>query len=401
MSTSENTPAVAAHEESEEEISLLDLAIVLAKHKKMVLGFPLAVAVLAIAIALLLPSIYTATTKILPPQQGQSAASAMMAQLGSLAGLAGGAAGIKNPADLYVGMLKSRTVADNLIKRFDLNAVFESKFQSNTRKALEAKTAITAGKDGIITIEFDDKDPKRAADIANAYVEELFNLSKTLAVTEAAQRRLFFEKQLEQTRDNLVKAEVSAREAMSQGGLVKVDDQGRALVETTARLRAQATVKEVQIGAMRSFATEQNPQMLAAEQELQVLKNELAKIEGTANNKGDSVSNDASQGMKNLGLLRDVKYYETVYELMAKQYEMAKIDEAKDPSLIQVVDKAVVPDRKSKPKRSLIVLLSALAAGFAAVLWAFVKEGTEKARQNPESAERLATFRRYWSWRKG
>jgi tyrosine-protein kinase Etk/Wzc len=188
---------------------------------------------------------------------------------------------------------------------------------------------------------------------------------------------------------------------MSHGGLVKVDDQGRALVETTARLRAQATVKEVQIGAMRSFATEQNPQMLAAQQELQVLKNELAKIEGTANSKKDSVSNDASQGMKNLGLLRDVKYYETVYELMAKQFEIAKIDEAKDPSLIQVVDKAVVPDRKSKPKRSLIVLLSTLAAGFAAVLWAFVKEGMEKARMNPESAERLAAFRRYWSWRKG
>ena len=401
MGATENTQATAEYEDGEEEISLLDLAIVLAKHKKMVLGFPLVVAILAVIYALLLPSIYTATTKILPPQQGQSAASAMMAQLGSIAGLAGGAAGIKNPADLYVGMLKSRTIADNLIKRFDLNAVFESKYQSNTRKAIEAKTAITAGKDGIITIEFDDKDPKRAADIANAYVEELFNLNKTLAVTEAAQRRLFFEKQLEQTRDNLVKAEVSAREAMSQGGLIKVDDQGRTLVETTARLRAQATVKEVQIGAMRSFATEQNPQMLAAQQELQVLKNELAKIEGTANSKKDSVSNDASEGMKNLGLLRDVKYYETVYELMAKQFEMAKIDEAKDPSLIQIVDKAVVPDRKSKPKRSLIVLLSALAAGFAAVLWAFIKEGMEKARQNPESAERLATFRRYWSWRKG
>ena len=397
MSLSDNSQAVVAYED-EEGVSLLDLAIVLAKHKKIVLGFPFAVAILAVVYALTLPSIYTATTKILPPQS-QSSASAMLASLGGLASLAGGAAGIKSPNDLYVGMLKSRTVADNLIKRFDLNTVFKSKYQSDTRKALESGTAITAGKDGIITIDFDDKDPKRAAEIANAYVDELFNLTKTLAITEAAQRRLFFEKQLEQTRDNLVKVESAAREAINEGGLVKVDDQGRALVETTARLRAQATVKEVQIGAMRSYATDQNPQMLAAQQELLVLKNELARMEGTAGvASGDKFP--STQGMKNLGLLRDVKYYETVYELMAKQFEMAKIDEAKDPSLVQVVDKAVVPDRKSKPKRSLIVLSSALAAGFAAVLWAFIKEGLDKARQNSESAERLATFRRYWSWRK-
>lgn len=400
MGTTENTQVVADHLDNEDEISLLDLGIVLAKHKKFVLGFPFVVAIVAAAISLALPNVYTGTTKILPPQQDQSAASAMLSQLGGMAGLAGAAAGIKNPADLYVGMLNSRTVADKLIKQFDLNTVYEQEYQSETRKQLNDKSTITTGKDGIITIEVDDQDPKRAADIANAFVDELFDLTKTLAVTEAAQRRLFFEKQLEQTRDNLVKAEAAAREAISEGGLVKVDAQGRTLVETTAQLRAQVAVKEVEIGAMRSFATDQNPQLRAVQQEVAALKNELARMEGTVG----AASADkplTTQGMKNLGLLRDLKYYETVYELMAQQFAMAKIDEAKDPSLIQVVDKAVVPDRKSKPKRSLIVLLSALMAGFAAVLWAFVKEGMEKVRQNPESAERLATFRRYWSWRKG
>lgn len=398
MGTTENTQPPAGHEESEDEISLLDLAIVLAKHKKFLLAFPLCVAILAAIIALLLPNTYTATTKILPPQ-AQSSASAMLSQLGGgLASLAGGTA--KNPADLYVSMLKSRTVADNLIKRFDLNAVFESKLQSSTRKMLESRVSITGGKDGILTIEYNDNDPKRAAEIANAYVAELFNMTKTLVVTEAGQRRLFFEKQLEQARDNLVKTETTAREALNQGGLVKVDDQGRTVVETSARLRAQVTVKEVQIGAMRSYAADKNPQLIAAQLELTTLKNELAKLEGTAS--GRSGESPASpQGMKNLGLLRDMKYAETVFELMSKQHELAKIDEAKDPAIIQVVDKAIVPDRKSKPKRALIVLLSALAAGFAAVLWVFVKEGMEKARQNPESAERLATFRRHLSWRKG
>ena len=399
MGTNENTQTPVEHEDGDDEISVLDLVIVLAKHKKFLLAFPVGVAVITAIIVLLLPNTYTATTKILPPQS-QSSASAMLASLGGLASLAGGAAGVKNPADLYVSMLKSRTVADNIIKRFDLNAVFEKKFQSQTRKKLESKASITTSKDGIITIEFDDKDPKRAADIANAYVDELFNMTKTLVVTEAGHRRLFFEKQLEQARGNLAKAEIAAREALNQGGLVKVDDQGRTLVETSARLRAQATVKEVQIGAMRSYAADQNPQLIAAQQELAVLKNELAKLEGTANGKLD-ISVASPQGMKNLAMLRDVKYAETVFELMAKQYELARIDEAKDPAIIQVVDKAIVPDRKSKPQRGLIVLLSALVAGFVAVLWAFIKESMEKARQNPESAERLATFRRYLSWRKG
>ncbi|CAG4884357.1 Lipopolysaccharide biosynthesis protein [Georgfuchsia toluolica] len=399
MGTTENTQAIADHMEREDEISLLDLGIVLAKRKKLVLGFPLAVAILATALALALPNVYTATTKILPPQQGQSAASAMLAQLGGLAGLAGVASGLKNPADLYVGMLNSRTVADNLIKRFDLNAVYEQDYQSKTRERLDDKTTITAGKDGIISIDVDDEDAKRAADMANAYVDELFALTKTLAVTEAAQRRLFFEKQLEQARDNLVKVETSARAAISEGGLVKVDTQGRALVETTARLRAQVAVKEVEIGAMRSFATSQNPQLLAVQQEVAALKHELARMEGT----GDAASADkppTTQGMKNLGLLRDVKYYESVYELLAQQLEMARIDEAKDPALVQVVDKAIVPDRQSWRKRILIILLSTLVAGVAAVLWVFIKESLEMERRNPQNAERLDTFRRYLSWRK-
>ncbi|CAG4884347.1 protein of unknown function [Georgfuchsia toluolica] len=291
MGTTENTQTIHGRVEDEDEISLLDLGIMLAKRKKLVLGFPLAVAVLVAAIALALPNVYTATTKILPPQQDQSAASAMLAQLGGLASLAGVASGLKNPADLYVGMLNSRTVADNLIKRFELNAVYEQDYQSKTREKLDDKTTITAGKDGIITIEFDDKDPKRAAEVANAYVDELFNLTKTLALTEASQRRLFFEQQLEQARVNLAKAETAARAAISEGGLVKVDTQARALVETTARLRAQVAVKEVEIGAMRSFATEQNPQLLAAQQEVAALKSELARMEGTA----DTASTDRPQ----------------------------------------------------------------------------------------------------------
>jgi len=393
---SNHEPRTTNHD-PDDEISLLDLAIVLAKHKNLVLGFPLVVAILAAGISLLLPNIYTGTTRILPPQ-GQSSSSALMAQLGGLAGLAG-VAGIKSPNDLYVGMLKSRTVADDLIQRFDLNKLYEQKYQSNTRKELESRTTITSGKDGIITIEADDKDPKRAAELANAYVDELFKLTQVLAVTEASQRRLFFERQFDQARDNLTKAEEAARKAMDKGGLVQVEGQGRAIIENTARLRGQITVKQVEIGAMRAFATDNNPDLQLAQQELESMKRELARIEGTSGTQSGKVREHDTSGIDSVGLLRNVKYQETVYELLAKQYELAKIDEAKDSAVVQVMDKAIVPDRKSKPKRALIVILSAFAALFIGIVWAFIREGMARAKADPEQANRLLDLRRYLAWK--
>lgn len=385
----------------DDEISLLDLLIVLAKHKKLILGLPFVVAVIAALYSLTLPAIYTATTKILPPQQGQSAASAMLAQLGGgIAGLVGGAG--KGPSDIYVAMLRSRTVADKLIERFGLLADSDSnsgaKYPSEVRKKLAAVTNISSSKDGIITIEVDDKDPKRSADLANSYVDELLKLTQVLAVTEASQRRLFFERQYIQAKDSLAKAEAAARQALQTGGLVKVDDQGRAMVEVVARLRGQIAAKEVEIGAMRAFATDSNPGLRFAQQELESMKHELGKIEGTGSNK--SVTNDApGQGSESLRLLREVKFHEVVFELLARQYEAAKIDEAKDSAVIQVMDKAIEPDSKSKPNRSLFVLLSAMAAGFAAILWAFLREAIAKSGSDPKQAARLQAIKRYVTWR--
>ena len=379
---------------SEEEVSLLDLLIVLAKHKVLVLGLPAAAALISAVASLLLPNYYTGITKILPPQQTQST-SAVLAQLGSVAGLAGGAAaaGLKNPNDLYVGMLKSRTVADNLIQRFDLNKLYDQNYQSLTRKRLERETAITAGRDGIITIQVDDKDPRRAAELANAYVDELFKLTRVLAVTEASQRRLFFERQLELAKDSLARSEASTRQALQKGGLVLVEGQGRVMAETSARLRAEITVKEIQIGAMRTFASDQNPELQRTQQQVEVLKRELARIEGTSGAGSSRPEATNVKGIENLRLLREMRYNEVTYELLAKQYEIAKIDEAKDSAVIQVMDRAIEPDRKSKPVRWQIVLLSTLVAGLLAVLGAFLLEASTKS--NSRSAERWDTLKRY------
>ena len=383
-------------------MTLLDLLIVLLKQKKLILGLPFAVALIVAAYTLTMRSIYTASTKILPPQQSQSASASMLAQLGGLANLVGGPGGIglKNPADFYIAMLKSRTVADNLIQRFGLMKLWQidANHPSDAYKALDRVTNVSSGKDGLINIEVDDPDPKFAADLANAYVDELFKFTSGLALTEASQRRLFFERQFGLAKENLAKAETAARQALQTGGVVKVDDQGRAMVEATARLRAQMTLKEVQIGAMRSFASDNNPDLRREQQELESLKHELVKIEGMVPGK-PAATGPAGQGMENLRLLRDVKYQEALVELLAKQYEMSRIDEAKDGSIIQVIDKAVQPDRKSKPWRSLIVVLWAFAAFVGTILWVVVREATARARSDPKQAARLQALERHLAWR--
>lgn len=400
--------------EADDEISLLDLLLVLAIHKKLILGLPAVASLLAIVVSLLLPNIYTGTTRILPPQQAQSSASAMLGQLvGGAAGGVASALGIKNPNDLYVGMLKSNRIADRMIERFKLKELYDAEFLEEARKELGFNTRVSSGKDGLITIEVDDKDPQRAADMANAYVDELSILMKSMAVTEAGQRRLFFETQMKQASDNLARAEFSLKEGLDVTGIVMADAQGAAMVETVARLRAQISAKEVQLGAMRTFAAADNPDYRMAQQELASMERELAQLEGrapkvdrpaaTGNESKEPGSKEPGSkdqsGMENLRRLRDVKYYQALYEFLAKQYEVARIDEAKDAALIQVLDAAQPPERKSKPKRSLIVILSVLAAGFVAVLLAFIREALKKAAADCESARRLSDLRFALRWK--
>lgn len=392
--------------EHEEQIRLLDLLITLAKHKKPLTIITFSSAIVIALVSLLFPNIYTGTAKILPPQQNQSAAAMVLGQLGQLgglAGLSGGALGLKNPGDLYVGMLKSRTVADRLIARFELQKLYNQDTMVETRKELADNTSIVAGKDGLITIEFDDKDAARAAAVANAYVEELDKLNQTLAVTEAAQRRLFFEKQLHQAKEDLGSAETALKITQEKTGLIKLDDQGRAIIEAVATLRGQIAAKEVELRAMRTFATEQNTDYIRAQQQLSGLRAELAKLErAQISGSGDILlptGKVPEAGLEYLRKFRDVKYYETIFELLAKQFEIAKIDEAKDAAIIQIVDPAVLPDRKTRPKRTLIVIAGALVIGFLASVFVLFKEALESNR-HPELLQRVGLLRshlRRWS----
>jgi tyrosine-protein kinase Etk/Wzc len=375
---------------SEDNTGVIGMLIVLAKRKKRIVFVPLAAAAVSLAVSLLLPNVYQATTKLLPPQQAQSGAAALLSQLGGASGLASGLTGMKNPSDLYMGMLKSRTVADRLIASFDLKKVYDVKLMVQARLKLENNTLIASGKDGLITIEVEDTDPKRVAALTNAYVSELERLTTTLAITEAAQRRLFFQKELELAKNNLATAEIALKSGLDSNGVISVDIESRAIVETVERLRAQISAKEIEFNSQRAFLTDDNPTQQRTQEQLTSLRNQLSKLENGRNpgldKNGHAAENQS--GLKNIKLLRDVKYFQMLYELLAKQFEGARLDEAKYPSVIQVLDKAIEPERKFKPKRALIVILSTLFGLLCAIAWTFIEEAKRRMLLLADTATR-------------
>ena len=379
----------------------VDLLIILAKRKFLILGCAAAGAILSLVIALLLPNYYSATAKILPPQQSQSMATAMLGQLGPLLGAtAGKDLGLRNPNDLYVAMLRSRTVEDSLIDRFSLMSVYKDKFRAETLRDLESLTEIVAGKDGVISVSVEDRDPRRAAAIANAYIDELTKLTKTLAVSDAGKRRLFFEQEVRTANDELAAAEQALKRTEETTGIIQLDNQSKVMLQSYADLRAQVAAREVQVQSMRSYATPENPDLIRAEQELSALRSQVARFEGGAGGQSSNsvaLSKVPSAGLEYVRKLRDVKYHEALLELLTKQYEVARIDESKDASVIQVLDQAVTPERKSRPHRASIVLLLTLLATLLAIVWAFVAETIRDSKGDPEFNVRLQLLKMYLS----
>jgi tyrosine-protein kinase Etk/Wzc len=390
---------------AETEISLLDIGVVLVQHKRFITRFVVVSALLAVIVALLLPVSYEAQIVLLPPTQNSSTASALLGQMGGLGSLgpigALAGLGLKTPADLYVSFLKSRTVEDALIQRFGLMSEYHKKRMSDARKEFENRTTVVAGnKDGLIRISLEDHDPKRAAELANGYVEEFRRLSASLAITEAARRRLFFDQELQHAKDDLTTSEEAMRKTQQSTGVLQIDSQARALIETAAVLRAQVVAKEVQIQGMRSFAAEDNPDLILAKQQLAALQSQLAQIAGSEHDTGSDIilskGRVTEAGMEYIRRLRDLKYRETVFELLAKELEIAKLDEAREGEIVQVVDAAVPPDKKSSPHRTIIVLGVTILSFFVSAFWILVRQGVARAFQLPENRQRLDAIKGQW-----
>jgi tyrosine-protein kinase Etk/Wzc len=376
------------------DFGLLDLLILLCRRKQLLLRSTLAAAVLSMAVAFLLPNRYTATANILPPQQSPSLASSLIGQmgpLGSVAALAQKDLGLKNPNDLYIAMLRSRTVEDALIHRFGLLQVYRARKMSEARHDLETASGIALGKEGLVTIAVEDHDPRRAAEMANAYVDELRRLTQDFAVTEASQRRLFFERQLQLAKNNMADAEQALKHAEQKTGIIEPEGQAKIILESVVKLRAAIAAKEVELESRRLFSTEQNPDLVLGEQELSGMRAELSRLEkrGPASeteiSPGSLPAGDVPEaGLEYLRKLRDLKYAETIFELLARQYEAARLDEARNAAVIQVLDPAIEPDRKSGPPRTLIVSLTTLAALFGSAGWVIAAGALRRMRSHPD-----------------
>jgi tyrosine-protein kinase Etk/Wzc len=369
-------------------IDWMEVLLIVSRQKKRILLVTIAMAVVTAIVVFLIPNRYTATASILPPEQKQSSLGPILGQIGSMAGLGGSDLSLRNPSDLFMGMLQSRTIQDRLIDKFDLRKVYGVKRYQDARKKLDSHSYIVVEKEGLITISVDDRDPTRAAAMANAYVEELHTLNSKLAISEAGQRRAFYEDKVNAERYALSLAEVQLKQAEERTGLLKPDAQVRVMIQSVADMQAQVAELEVRIEAMRAYATNDNPQLRRAEQQLAGLHAQVAKMQRS---NGESESGDFSlptrklpqAELEYLRRARDLKYHEALYEFLGKQLEAARLDEARDAILVQVVDKAVLPERPSSPSRSLALLVTTLGTLAAMCFWALIAEAVRRRQEDP------------------
>lgn len=392
----EQTTASSSVDSDDDEISLLDLAIALGEEKKTLFAVPAITTTLAIVVSLFMTPIFTAKTVMIPPQQQQSGAASALASIGGLAGLAGAVAGIKSPDEMYVAFMQSESMQNAVIKRMNLLERYKTQSMNDARNALKGVIRITTDKKtGLINIEADDKDPAFAAQLANVQVEELKNLLGRLAVTEAQQRRMFYEQQIKKAQDELAAAEASFRQANEKSGMQITSLLAESGIRASAELRGQIAAREVQLQAMSRFATAQNPDLQRISSELSAMRSRLKTLEQGSGG-GSQGAPTQQQALKSY---RDVKVQEAMLDVLIKQYELARVDEAKEGPLLQQVDVAVAPERKSKPKRANFVLVAALVGLFLGLLLAFVRRAIRKAAESEESSSQIALLKRAWRFK--
>jgi len=408
-----NAPALAADlataefEDDGPTVSLLEVMTWLGEGKKLIALVTLAAAGVAVVVALTRPVIYTARATLLAPGSQQSSGSAAaLAALGSLGGI-GASLGGKSPDELYVSLLKSDSVQRSLVTRFDLFKRYKVESYEVLRKMLPDRIRIASDKkSGLISVEVDDEEAKFAADLANAHASEITKVMSRLAVSEAQLRRVFFENQLKDTKENLIKAERDLQRVQEKSGVIVLDKQAEALITGAAQVRAMIAEREVQLKVLRTSATEQNPEVMRMNSELRALRDELARMESNQGGKGGSavdlpVGKLPEVAIDYVRARRELKLQETILESMLRQFEIAKLDEAKEGTTLQTVDVALPPDRRAKPSRSLIVLGGTLAALIASSVFVVVRRyGAWKREADPEGAAAWQGMRRAWAWRR-
>jgi uncharacterized protein involved in exopolysaccharide biosynthesis len=384
----EDIPAEAlpAFGEEDDSIDLAEVFQKFSQEKWTILKITLGIAAIATAVAFMVPVRYTSTTSFVPPavNSSNSTASMVAGQLSSL-GAVDLLGGMKSPGDLYAGILRSRSIAGELVKRFDLMSVYRVKKESQAEKKLADNTNVTVDvKSSIVTVDVTAESPTLAHDLASAYMDALRETNGRLALGQSSQRRLFFGQQLEKEKDDLEDAEVDLKKTEEQSGLIAPSGQTESEIKTIADTQAQMAVREVQLAALRDSATEQNPEVIRLRSEIGDLQGQLSRLQ--KGNGGDaSVAAIPTSKVPELQLEyvrkeREVKYHEALFDMLSKQYEAARLDEARDAPVLQVLDPASYPDTKSWPKRSYF-MLGGLVCGFlGGCIWVLWSDGIRAVR---------------------
>jgi uncharacterized protein involved in exopolysaccharide biosynthesis len=375
-----------------EGLTVLDLLIALGHDKKMFFALWAIGIALTVGGVLMLPRSYSASAVMLPPQSQQNSSLnfSMLAQLGPLAGLAGGVSGFKTPDGMYLELFKTRRLQDALIKRFNLVERYHAKSVGGARAGLTSRVSLLSDKkSGLLTVTVDDADAQFAAQLANAHVDELAKVLNELALTEAQQRRRFFEAQVKQAMRDLNGAEIVFRKAQEEGGIVVSQALAESSVKAGAELRSRIMGKEVQLQALSRFATAQSPEAQQLASELAALRRQLVNVE-----EGNARDDRPAKGMEAVKAYREFKVREAALESLVRQLEIAKIDEAREGPQLQLIDPAVPPETVSKPHRSRLAMAGIVLTGVLAFLVCAYRGGVR--RHANDNDQRWQLLRRAW-----
>lgn len=332
--------------------------LIFVQRKWLILGWALAGLVIAIIAIFRVPTLYKAEATIMPPQQEQSSA-ALLSQLGALTAIAGVGSnlGLKNPADLYIAILQTNLVADSIVDRFHLEDVYHIPDRDAAAGRLRKRSKFVANKTGLIQVTVEDGDPNRAVALVNGYSDELFQQNNRLAIGAASQRRQFYEQQLAQEKDRLADAEVALTKTQLSTGVLQVSGQAQNIIGEEANLQANITAHEVQLGALLASSTEQNPDVVRLRTELAALREQLNKEQHGTSGAMLSQRQFPAAGLEYIRRERDVQYHQALFDLLARQLEAARIDEAKASPNVQMVDPPLLPKAKSWPRPFLFILI--------------------------------------------
>ncbi len=372
----------------EKEVNLWDYLMVLAKWRRMIgLNF-IGVCLLVVLISLFLPKWYTATTSILPPQ-GEGGGLSLPSGLATLASLSGGLSlpGTATPSDVFAAILKSRSVAERVIRVNGLMKVYKAKDLQEAMRTLHNHSNIDVSPEGIIRIEVTEKDPSLAARVANSLVEALDGVNREKSTSRAKSARIFIEKRLDSTKAELKRAEEKLRRFQEVHKAISLSDQIKAAIEKAADLRAEKAVLEIKLGVLRQSMGGIHPQVQRLRTQINEYDKQLRKMEfgGGEDDFLLPFSQVPSFALELARLARDLKVEEEIFEFLTQQYEQAKIQEKRDTPTVQVLDEAIPPTQKSKPKRTVLVGLAGLLSLFVGVFLAFGLEYMERVSSSEES----------------